>query len=553
MINSSRVIQLDSVPGQATTVVCTFLLAAETGGMRPNRHGQPGLMMMQTYSSDPPGSMLVLPNEEATRRLAADVANMLEPGDFIALSGDLGAGKTTFVRAMITHLASDAAIEVPSPTFTLVQHYDLPRFRVVHADLYRVAGADELAELGLDETADCVVMMEWPDRAGGALPQDRIDIAFALAPQGGIEHRIVHMDGRGAATARVDRLGAMLEFLDKAGFGAAARARIAGDASTRSYERLINGGNRFILMNSPRRPDGPPIKHGLPYSAIAHLAEDVKPFVAVAKALRERGFSAPKVFRADHDAGFAVVEDLGAELVVAGDPPLPIAERYERAVDVLVELHRHDLPDVLPVTPHVDYRIPPYDLDAFLIEVELLIDWYLPLRGAPATVEARAEFLSLWREALRPALDARKTWVLRDFHSPNLLWLADRSGIAQIGLLDFQDAVMGPEAFDVASLLQDARVDVAEELEMALFTRYVRARRAHDRNYDADAFGRLYATLAAQRATKILGIFARLDRRDGKPQYLRHLPRIHTYVHRALRHPALAALRAWYDAHVPPP
>src|SRR5882762_8272845 len=446
--------------------------------------------MMQTYSSDPQGSMLVLPNEEATRRLAADVANMLEPGDFIALSGDLGAGKTTFVRAMITHLASDAAIEVPSPTFTLVQHYDLPRFRVVHADLYRVAGADELAELGFDETSDTVVMMECPDRAGGALPQDRIDIAFALAPQDGIEHRIVHMDGRGAATARVDRLGAMLGFLDKAGFGAAARARIAGDASTRSYERLVNGGNRFILMNSPRRPDGPPIKQGLPYSAIAHLA---------------------------------------AELVVAGDPPLPIAERYERAVDVLVELHRHDLPDVLPVTPHVDYRIPPYDLDAFLIEVELLIDWYLPLRGAPATVEARAEFLSLWREALGPALDARKTWVLRDFHSPNLLWLADRSGIAQIGLLDFQDAVMGPEAFDVASLLQDARVDVAEELEMALFTRYVDGRVAHGRDFDAAAFGRLYATLAAQRATKILGIFARLDRRDGKPQYLRHLPRLHAY------------------------
>src|SRR5258708_36261139 len=110
-----------------------------------------GLMMMQTYSSDPPGSTLVLANEEATRRLAADVANMLEPGDFIALSGDLGAGKTTFVRAMITHLANDAAIEVPSPTFTRGQHDDLPRFRGVHADLYRVAGADELAELGLDE------------------------------------------------------------------------------------------------------------------------------------------------------------------------------------------------------------------------------------------------------------------------------------------------------------------------------------------------------------------------------------------------------------------
>jgi N-acetylmuramate 1-kinase len=510
-------------------------------------------MMTQTHSCDPPRSTLVLANEDATRRLAADVANMLEPGDFIALSGDLGAGKTTFVRAMIAHLANDAAIEVPSPTFTLVQHYDLPRFRVVHADLYRVAGADELAELGLDEIADSVVLMEWPDRARGALPQDRIDIAFTLAPNDGFEHRIVHMDGRGAATARVDRLGAMLGFLDKAGFGTAARARIAGDASTRSYERLVNGGNRFILMNSPRKADGPPIKRGLPYSAIAHLAEDVKPFVALANALRERGFSAPEIFRVDHDAGFAVVEDLGTELVVAGDPPLPIPERYERAVDVLVELHRHDLPDVLPVDPQVKYRIPTYDLDAFLIEVELLTDWYLPRCGAPAAASARAEFLSLWRDALRPALEARKTWVLRDFHSPNLLWLADRTGIAQIGVLDFQDAVMGPEAFDVASLLQDARVDVAEELEIALFTRYVQARRAHDRSFEADAFARLYATLAAQRATKILGIFARLDRRDGKPQYLRHLPRIHDYVHRSLRHPALAALRAWYDAHVPPP
>jgi N-acetylmuramate 1-kinase len=510
-------------------------------------------MMMQTYSSDPPGSTLVLANEDATRRFAADLANMLEPGDFIALSGDLGAGKTTFVRAMIAHLANDAAIEVPSPTFTLVQHYDLPRFRVVHADLYRVAGADELAELGLDETADSVVMMEWPDRAGRALPEDRIDIAFTLAPHDGMEHRIVHMDGRGATTARVDRLGAMLGFLDKAGLGTAARARIAGDASTRSYERLVNGGRRFILMNSPRKADGPPLRRGLTYSAIAHLAEDVKPFVAVANALRQRGFSAPAIFLADHEAGFAVVEDLGTELIVGGDPPMPIPERYERAVEVLIELHRHDLPDVLPVTPQVEYRIPSYDLDAFLIEVELLIDWYLPLRGAPATAAARTEFLSLWHDALRPALDARKTWVLRDFHSPNLLWLADRSGIAQVGLLDFQDTVMGPAAFDVASLLQDARVDVTEELEIALFTRYVQARRAHNPDFDANAFGRLYATLAAQRATKILGIFARLDRRDSKPQYLRHLPRIYAYARRALSHPALAALRGWYRTHAPPP
>jgi N-acetylmuramate 1-kinase len=508
---------------------------------------------MQTNPSGGPGFTLALASEEATRRLAADVANLLEPGDFIALAGDLGAGKTTFVRAMIAYLTGDAAIEVPSPTFTLVQNYDLPRFTIVHADLYRLAGAAELAELGLDDIAGAVVVMEWPDRAGSELPGDRIDIAFTLSPHYGLEYRIVHMAGHGAATARVDRLGAMLGFLDEAGFGTAARVRVAGDASTRSYERLTQSGKSFILMNAPRKPDGPPVKRGLPYSAIAHLAEDVKPFVAVANGLRERGLSAPKIFAADHDAGFMVLEDFGTELVVAGDPPAPIGECYERAVDVLIELHRRDLPDLLPVAPHVEYRIPAYDLDAYLIEVELLLDWYLPHRGAAATAESRALFLSLWRDALRPALDAPKTWVLRDFHSPNLLWLADREGVAQIGLLDFQDTVMGPAAYDVASLLQDARIDVPEKTEIALFERYVRARRADDPGFDTDAFARLYATLAAQRATKILGIFARLDRRDGKPQYLRHLPRIFAYMRRVLTHPALAALDNWYRARVPPP
>jgi aminoglycoside/choline kinase family phosphotransferase len=201
----------------------------------------------------------------------------------------------------------------------------------------------------------------------------------------------------------------------------------------------------------------------------------------------------------------------------------------------------------------VDYRIPLYDLGAFLIEAELLLDWYLPHMQAEISAEARAEFVSLWTEALQPALDASFTWVLRDFHSPNLLWLPERSGVARIGLLDFQDAVIGPPAYDLASLLQDARVDVPEALELSLIGRYVLARREADPKFDAAAFAQLYATMAAQRATKILGIFARLDRRDGKPQYLRHIPRIWAYLRRALAHPALAPLDAWYGAHVPKP
>jgi aminoglycoside/choline kinase family phosphotransferase len=150
-------------------------------------------------------------------------------------------------------------------------------------------------------------------------------------------------------------------------------------------------------------------------------------------------------------------------------------------------------------------------------------------------------------------MEATPTWVLRDYHSPNLLWLPERNDLARIGVLDFQDTLIGPPAYDVASLLQDARVDVPEAMEVALLSRYIRARRKGGRSFDITAFTRLYSTLAAQRATKIIGIFARLDRRDGKPQYLRHLPRIWNYLQRALAHPELASLKVWYEANVPAP
>jgi tRNA threonylcarbamoyl adenosine modification protein YjeE len=495
---------------------------------------------------------VALPDEQATQRLMVDVASMIEPGDLITLSGDLGAGKTTFARAMIRHLAGSDAVEVPSPTFTLMQTYELPRFTVMHADLYRLSGPSELAELGFEDIPETtIVLLEWPDRAAGFLPANRLDIALTLSPQHGPTFRNARVTGYGTLAPRAERIGAIRRFLDDAGFTMAERKRIQGDASSRIYERLILAGATYILMNSPKRPDGPPVRDGKPYSQIAHLAEDVTPFVAMATALRERGFSAPAIVAADRETGLLILEDLGGELVVSGTPSTPIEERYEVAVDVLIALHRDQTPGILPVTPGVDYQLPVYDSDAFLIEVELLIDWYLPKLGVDVTQAKREAFLALWRDALNPAIEAKRTWVLRDFHSPNLLWLQERNDVARIGLLDFQDAVMGPPAYDLASLLQDARVDVPEIMEIALLSRYTRARREHDPDFDAPGFAKVYATLAAQRASKILGIFARLERRDGKPQYLRHLPRVWNYLQRSLAHPALAPLNAWYGVNVP--
>ncbi len=495
---------------------------------------------------------LVLEDEAATQRFASDIAHALEPGDFVTLSGDLGAGKTTFARALIRSLASDPAIAVPSPTFTLMQLYELPRFTLVHADLYRLTTPDELAELGLeDHSEQGVVLMEWPDRAGNRLPDDRIDIALSLSSKHPLERRDVVVTGHAALAQRIRRIAALRNFLHTSGFALAERKRMQGDASTRVYERLALNGKPAILMNAPRRPDGPPVRDGKPYSAIARLAEDVRPFVAMADGLRAIGFSAPEIFAADLEHGFLLLEDFGHEAFVTASPPAPVEQRYAEAADLLAALHAMKVPAGLPLRGEAAYAIPPYDRAAFLIEAELLLDWYVPHRGLPLDESGRGEFRALWTQALAPAIAGQQTWVLRDFHSPNLIWLAQRRGIARVGLLDFQDAVIGPTAYDVASLLQDARVDVPENLERELLARYVRRRVETDGAFDATAFSQLYATMAAQRATKILGIFARLDKRDGKPQYLRHMPRVWRYLQRALAHPALHHLARWYKSNVP--
>jgi len=497
---------------------------------------------------------LALPNETATAHLMADLALLIGPGDVITLSGDLGAGKTAAARAMIRYLAGDDALEVPSPTFTLVQAYDLPPYPLLHADLYRVNDPQELEEIGLSPLPEATVaLIEWPERAPSALPEDRIDIALSHRPALGSTARAAEITGYGKAAAVVARLRALRQFLDGAGYAEAKRQRMAGDASTRSYARLVRDDGVVILMNSPRRPDGPAIYDGKSYSAAVHLAEDVKPFVAIAGALRERGFSAPAIRHADLDAGFLITEDFGSAGFIEGEPPAPIAERYEAATDMLAALHRETPPEILPLAPQLGYTLPAFDTEALLVEIGLMLEWYLPDRGVEPADNLRAEFVMMWRDLLSKPAVAAKTWVLRDFHSPNLIWLGERAGFARVGVIDFQDAVLGPAAYDLVSLLQDARIDVPEPLELALLTRYIKARRAADDGFDPAGFAELYAIMSAQRNTRLLGTFARLNRRDGKPQYLRHQPRIWTYLSRSLAHPVLARARQWYAANVPPP
>lgn len=504
--------------------------------------------------SDPVTFSIALANETATANLMADLALLIGPGDVITLTGDLGAGKTAAARAFIRFLASDESYEVPSPTFTLAQSYELPPYPVLHADLYRVNDASELEELGLVPLPDgTVVLIEWPERAPSLLPPDRIDIALTHRPSLGLGARAAELRGYGSCAPKIERLVQLRRFLTLSGHAESRRERMAGDASSRSYARLFKDDESVVLMNSPRRPDGPPAYNGKSYSAAVHLAEDVRPFMAMANGLRERGFSAPAIHHADIDDGFLIIEDFGRGSFVAGDPPTIILDRYQAAVEMLAALHLEDLPDTLPIAPHRNYHVPAFDTEAMMVEVGLVMEWYLPDKNVGMTSNLHAEFLLVWNELLTKLAAAPRTWVLRDFHSPNLIWLDRRMDTARVGVLDFQDAVIGPTAYDLVSLLQDARIDVPETVEIAMLTHYAKLMREGDPSFNAAAFVEYYAIMSAQRNTRLLGTFARLNRRDNKPQYLRHQPRAWTYLKRALAHPTLAGLREWCMAYVPPP
>ncbi|KAA1175522.1 tRNA (adenosine(37)-N6)-threonylcarbamoyltransferase complex ATPase subunit type 1 TsaE [Rhizobium tropici] len=487
---------------------------------------------------------LFLADDTATAQLGEDLALALKIGDCLALSGDLGAGKSSLARALLRSMADDAELDVPSPTFTLVQSYEL-RIPVSHFDLYRLGDPSELTELGFDEAVQAgICLVEWPEMAEGELPKERIDLKLTHEGDG----RRVAITAPAKQMARIERVLALRAFLDSHGYRGAQRRFLTGDASLRAYESIYrrDGGDRVILMDWPRLPEGPPVLDGKPYPKVAHLAWDAYPFVAIANILRENGFAAPEIFAADYDQGILLIEDLGADGVLDGEGK-PIAERYRAGVACLAHLHGLSIPRDIPVTPDHVHHIPDFDRTAMKMEARLLLDWHLPWkRGTPASDEERGDYLAIWDKLIDQLDDAEKNLLLRDMHSPNIIWRAQEKGIKRIGLIDFQDAMIGPTSYDIASLVQDARVTIERDLHDQLLADYLALRHAQG-GFDEAKFLRSWAIMSAQRNCKLAGLWVRLLQRDGKPGYLKHMPRTLAYLAIAFEHEALAPLREWCE------
>ena len=493
---------------------------------------------------------VLLASPEATEALARDLSLWARPGLVILLDGELGSGKSTLARSFIRALFKPGdAGDIPSPSFSLLQIYDETRVPVFHADLYRISDPREISELGLEELlGNYCGLIEWADKLPHSITRDGLSIRLS----GSGDCRTAHIEAADQWQGALMRDDAIMEFLSRSGHKTATRQFFEGDASSRRYEKIVQNGDAALLMDMPRRPDGPPVKDGKSYSQIAHLAEDITAVVAINRHLVSAGYSAPNIIQADLGKGLALIEPLGdqvyGKMYLAGeDMQIPL----ETAVELLADMALRDWPAQPVADGEIVHTVSTYDEQAQLIEVDLLPTWYIPYARNTSTPDGlKEEFASIWKTLLPLALPDKPQWVLRDFHSPNLLWLAERQGIRRVGLIDTQDAVLGHAAYDLMSLAQDARVDVSAEMEQHLIAHYC-ALRQNQEMFDQTSFKTSYAVLGAQRATKILGIFARLSKRDGKHAYLKHMPRVSRYLSRNLQHPALSDLRAWLQQHLP--
>jgi aminoglycoside/choline kinase family phosphotransferase len=309
------------------------------------------------------------------------------------------------------------------------------------------------------------------------------------------------------------------EFLAASGWEGAEILPLAGDASFRRYFRVVDGGRSAVLMDAP-----PP-------------HEDPRPFVDVAEWLASVGLTAPQILARDLDKGLLLLGDFGDWRLreFLDEDPARELELYELATDVLVHLHRH-----APMP-----GLKPHGLNQWIEELKLFTDWYCPAVAADVDLDG---YLAAWADVLGPvAADGLgPVTVLRDYHAENVMLVEGREGVAHFGLLDFQDALAGHPAYDLASVLEDARRDVPPAIERSMIDRYVVAT-GHD-----EALERAYWALAAQRNTRILGVFTRLWKRDGKPHYRQFQPRMWGLLERDLAQPNLEPVRAWFDANVAP-
>ena len=505
-----------------------------------------------------------LVSEATSIGFAADIARALQEGDVLALDGDLGAGKSTFARALLRARAHDPALEVPSPTFTLVQTYGFEDLEISHFDLYRISDVEELYEIGFEESwQNGAALIEWPDRAEDLMPHDALWLKIETTKTPGMRRLTITADSNWEV--RLKRICEKRNLLIRIGWGEALLTPIDGDLSPRHYDRVTRlalddddlpvseprsshtgRAQSGILMDMPERQPGPQLSDGRTYDAVAHRVTSLAPVVTISQGLHQLGLRVPSIYGFDLAEGLMLWEDFGRERLT-DDAGEPIAKRYLSVVRALAHLHEIKIPKSLDGAGG-SFELPHYDIDAFTVELDVFLDHYWPHKHrCPCSEVDRLDYHALWQPLLRYLTESEQSLVLRDVQDPNCFWLGEARRTGPIGFIDYQDCLIGPSSYDLSALALDARVTIPDDLEAEMLSYYISLRRLDEEH--ADLLKAAYSLTAAQRTSKNLGAFARAANLAGRPGYLSHVPRSLKYLSKVLEHPLLSGLKDWYDSH----
>jgi len=474
-------------------------------------------------------------NLKETEILAKEVSLIIQKGDFISLVGPMGSGKTTLSKYIINSIG-EVIQEVTSPTFNLSQTYPTQRSLITHYDLYRIENYTDLEEIGFKEALEeGIVIVEWADKFSHELPKDRLEIKIE---DNGKNKRIAYIKGYGCWKKRLERNIHLNNFISGCDLKIVNKNWMKGDASERSYQRIVTEDNSYVVMNNnQRKKEINPTK----------IAENIEAFILINYYLESLGIKIPRILKIDRKNSFLLLEDLGnIQYSKINLNDNHVFDYYAPAIESLVLIQNSQHKKNLKYNG-MEHVLNFYDKDIYLEEVKLLIDWYWPYKkGTLCEINVYKEYTAIWNTLLSK-ISQSSTLTLRDFHSPNLLWVNNENGLRRCGIIDFQDALIGHPLYDLVSLTQDARIDISRELETKILNyynelKYSQASKNLEINLVQD-----YHIIATQRCFKILGVFARLAMSSKKPEYLLHIPRIIGYIERNFENKVLKDLKEWFE------
>lgn len=473
-----------------------------------------------------------------TKLFTENLCKIIESNDVILLNGKIGSGKTTLARHIINQILQIDISEITSPTFNLYQVYENNNQKINHYDFYRIENDIDLQEIDLEDSlGEGITIIEWADKYQNYLPDSYLEIEILEIDC----FRTYKLRGCGSFKNRINKHNSLVSFLSKFKKPIIKVEKIQGDASKRIYKRIQTKEESLILMiyDEKEKKENP-----------SKLSEQIHDYVSICQYLSDINIRVPKIYAVDYKNQFLIQEDFGdlkySEIFLKED----FRKLYEPAIDTLINIAKNECPKNIK-TDQAIYKFEDYDKNIYLSEVNIFIDWYWPyVKGSVCIDDIKLEFLEIWKNLLDKISDD-KSLVLRDFHSPNLIFQPHGNGIGKCGVIDFQDALIGHPLYDLVSLAQDARVSIKLDQEFFLIEYYMKNLNFKNYQFNNHEFMNQYNILGAQRALKILGVFARLSMAYQKHEYLIHIPRILDYINRNIRNESLTSLSSWLTKNFP--